>query len=152
MKENKTFFLLPVMLQCTWPNQCTKNIPQNYFGAIHLARTYLMANFSTPLPLYAPVHIFDDLLPFPKLCTYVLDGLFLNQKTNNSIPILYSLKYKHLKKKSKFFKSHTCPKLLHLISVRLSHINNIIIVHFKDTINPYSCLLKNTNFSTKKNP
>ena len=37
--------------------------------------------------------------PFPQLRTYLMDGLFLNQKTNNNIPISYSLKYKHSKKK-----------------------------------------------------
>ena len=52
----------------------------------------------TPLPLYAPVHILDDPLPFLQLCTYLMDDLFLNQKTNNNIRISYSLKYKHLKK------------------------------------------------------
>ena len=36
--------------------------------------------------------------PFPQLRTYLMDGLFLNQKTNNNIPISYSLKYKHSKK------------------------------------------------------
>ena len=69
-----TFFLLAVMLQSTWPSQYTKNIPQNYFWAIHLVRTYLMTDFSVPLPLYAPVHIFDD-LPFIPPVVYVLNGL-----------------------------------------------------------------------------
>ena len=68
--------------------------------------------------------------PFPQLRTYLMDGLFLNQKTNNNIPISYSLKYKHLKK-NKFFKSHTRPKIFHLISVTLFHINGTFIVHFK---------------------
>ena len=52
-----------------------------------------------PLPLYAPVHILDDPPPFLQLRTYLMDGLFLNQKTNNNIRISYSLKYKHSKKK-----------------------------------------------------
>ena len=52
---------------------------------------------NTPLPLYAPVHIVDDSLPSLQLRTYLMDGLFLNQKTNN-IRISYSLKYKHSKK------------------------------------------------------
>ena len=39
----------------------------------------------------------------------------------------YSLKYKH-STKSEFFKSHTSPKIL------LSHINDIIIVHFKSQL------------------
>ena len=30
-----------------------KNIPQHLFGAIHLVRTYLRTNFSTPSPLEA---------------------------------------------------------------------------------------------------
>ena len=52
----------------------------------------------TPLPLYASVHILDDSLPSFQLRTYLMDGLFLNQKTNNNIRISYSLKYKHSKK------------------------------------------------------
>ena len=36
--------------------------------------------------------------PFPQLRTYLIDGLFLNQKTNKKIRISYSLKYKHSKK------------------------------------------------------
>ena len=38
------------MLQCTWPNQCTKNIQQHLFVAIYLVRMYLMTDFSTPSP------------------------------------------------------------------------------------------------------
>ena len=52
----------------------------------------------SPLPLYAPLHILDDPLPFLQLLTYLMDGLFLNQKTNNNTRISYSLKYKHSKK------------------------------------------------------
>ena len=37
--------------------------------------------------------------PFPQLRTYLMDGLFLNQKTDNNIRISHSLKYKHSKKK-----------------------------------------------------
>ena len=51
----------------------------------------------TPLPLYAPVHILDDPPPFLQLRTYLMDGVFLNQKTNK-IRISYSLKYKYSKK------------------------------------------------------
>ena len=35
------------------------------FGAIHLVRTYLMTDFPTSLPLYAPAHILDDPLHSP---------------------------------------------------------------------------------------
>ena len=84
-----------------------------------------MTDFSTPLPL----HVLDEPPPFPHLRTYVMDGLFLNQKINN-IRISYSLKYKH-SKRNKLFKSHTRPKILRLISVTLSHINDITTVHFK---------------------
>ena len=34
----------------------------------------------TPLPLYAPVHILGDPPPFLQLRTYLMGGLFLNQK------------------------------------------------------------------------
>ena len=64
--------------KCTLLNQCTKNIQQHLFGAIHLVRRYLMTNFSTPLPLYAPVNIFDDPSPFPQLRTYLSDRLIFN--------------------------------------------------------------------------
>ena len=53
----------------------------------------------TPLLLYEPIHILDDPPPpVLELHTYLMDGIFLNQKTNNNIWISYSLKYKHSKK------------------------------------------------------
>ena len=79
--------------------QYIKSIPQHLFGAIHLARTYLMTDFSTPLLLYVPVHIFGDPPPFPQLGTYLMHGLFLSQKANENIRISYSLKYKQSRKK-----------------------------------------------------
>ena len=70
----------------------------------HPFNTYVSYDrFFNPLTLYAPVHILDDpppsSPPFLQFCTYLMDGLFLNQKTNNNIRISYSLKYKHSKKK-----------------------------------------------------
>ena len=41
---------------------------------VHMKRT-------TPLALYAPVHILDDAPPFLQLRRFLMDGLFLNQKT-----------------------------------------------------------------------
>ena len=52
----------------------------------------------TPIPLYVSLCILDDPLPFSWLRTYFMNSLFLNQKTNKNIRILYSLKYKHSKK------------------------------------------------------
>ena len=52
----------------------------------------------TPLPLYAPIHILDDPPPFLQLRTYLMNGLFLSQKTNSNIRISYSLKYKNSEK------------------------------------------------------
>ena len=49
-------------------------------GAINLVRSYLMTDLFTPLPLCALAPILDDLPPFPQLRTYLMDGLFLNQK------------------------------------------------------------------------
>ena len=69
------------MLYYTWANQCTKNIPQHLFGVIHLVRTYLMTDFSTPLPLYAPVHIFEDFPSYP-LVAYILHGCPISQPKN----------------------------------------------------------------------
>ena len=62
--------------------------------------TYLVTNFSTPPPLYAPVHILDDPTQFPQLRAYLIDGLFLNQKTNKNVRKPYLQKYKHPKKNS----------------------------------------------------
>ena len=61
------------------------------------ASVYMQMRRDTPLPLYAPVHILDNPPLFPELCTYLMNDLFLNQKTNN-IQISNSLKYKHSKK------------------------------------------------------
>ena len=51
-----------------------------------------------PPPLYAAIGI---MIPtsLHQLHTYLIDVLFLNQKTYKDIRILYSLKYKHFKKK-----------------------------------------------------
>ena len=53
---------------------------------------------NAPLLLYAPIDILDDPSPFLELRSYLMDGIFLNQKTKNNIRISYSLKYKHSKK------------------------------------------------------
>ena len=104
MEETTRFSLLAVMLQRTWLNQCTKNIPQHLFGAIHLVRTYLMSDFSTPSPCMH-LHTFwmNPLSPLPppflQLCTLSIDGLFLNQKNKSDIRLPYSLQYKHSEKK-----------------------------------------------------
>ena len=60
---------------------------------------YVHMKCDTPLPLYAPVHILHGPLLYPQFHMYLIDGLFLNQKTNKNIRISYSLKYKHSKKK-----------------------------------------------------
>ena len=52
----------------------------------------------TPLPLYATIHVLDEPPPVLELRTYLMDSLFLNQKTNSNIRISHSLKYKHSKK------------------------------------------------------
>ena len=50
----------------------------------------------SPLPMYADA---GATLPSPhKLRTYLLDGLFLNQKAYKNIWISYSLKYTHSEK------------------------------------------------------
>ena len=119
------------MLECTWPNQCTKNISQNLFGVIHLVRTYLTVNLSTLLSMHAPAYILDVPPAFPQLHTYLMDALFLYQKIHNNIRISCSLK-KTLEKTNNFFKSHTHPEIfLHLISVTLSQINGLIKAQFK---------------------
>ena len=47
--------------------------------------------FFNPLPLYAPLHILEDPAPFLQSRKYLMDGLFLNQKTNKKVWISYSL-------------------------------------------------------------
>ena len=59
-----------------------------------------------PLLLYTPIHILDDPPPFFELRRYLMDGIFLNQKTNNKIRISYSLKYKHSKKEYILYKKN----------------------------------------------
>ena len=70
------------MLQCTWPDQCIKTIPQNLSRAIHLVRAYLMTDFSTPSPLYAYGRIQSN-----PLFAYILDFIDLILST----PLLISL-------------------------------------------------------------
>ena len=70
---------------------------------------YLHMRRDTPLPLYAAVDILDDPPPFSQLRTYLIDGLFLNQKRDKNMRISYSLKYKHSEKKKKiFYKKINC--------------------------------------------
>ena len=45
-----------------------------------------------------PLNYFCQALQVSPYRTYLMDGLFLNQKTNNNIRISYSLKYNHSKK------------------------------------------------------
>ena len=55
---------------------------------------YVHMRRDTPLPLYVPLHFLDDSPPFPWLRTYLMDGLFLNQKKNNrmtSVKIYWSI-------------------------------------------------------------
>ena len=60
---------------------------------------YLMTDFSTPSFCTHLYTFWMTSPPFPKLCTYLMDDIFLNQKTNMNIRISYSLKYKHSEKK-----------------------------------------------------
>ena len=48
MEENNDIFVAGSDALVYLAYQCTKNIPQHLFGAIHLVRTYLRTNFSTP--------------------------------------------------------------------------------------------------------
>ena len=55
--------------------------------------------FSTYVSYDQFFNLLDEPPPFSQLRTYLMDGLFFNQKTNKNIRISYSLKYKHSKKK-----------------------------------------------------
>ena len=65
-EKNPTFFLLVMMLLCTWPNQCTKNILQHLFGAIHLVRTYLQGSSINLKPYSAMSFILSTKATFVK--------------------------------------------------------------------------------------
>ena len=64
----------------------------------------------TSLLLYAPIHILDDPPPFLEWRTFLMDGIFLNEKTNDNIRISYSPKYKHPKKEYILYKKKTKKK------------------------------------------
>ena len=59
--ENNDIFLVGGDALVYLAETMQKNIPKHSFRVIHLVRTYLMADFSAPLPLYALAHNFDDL-------------------------------------------------------------------------------------------
>ena len=61
MEENNDIFLAGGDALVYLAETMQKNIPKHSFRVIHLVRTYLMADFSAPLPLYALAHNFDDL-------------------------------------------------------------------------------------------
>ena len=44
----------------------------------------------TPLPLYETVHILDEPPPFLQLRTYLMNGLFLNQKKQQHPNIIFT--------------------------------------------------------------
>ena len=72
------------------------------FAWSHPFSTYLSYDqfFNPPPSVYSCAHFgWTRPPPFPQLHSYLMDGLFLDQKTNRNIRISYSLKYKHLKKK-----------------------------------------------------
>ena len=50
MEENNSIFLAAGDALVYLAVQCTKNIPQYLFVAIHLVRTYLRTDFQPPLP------------------------------------------------------------------------------------------------------
>ena len=131
MGKNKDFFFaggdaLVYLAKPMLKKYSTKLLLGNQFST-HVSYERL---FNSPPRVRTCTHFWWSPLHSPScVLTYLTDGLFLNQKTNKYIRISYSLKYKHSKKKS--FKSHICPKIMHLISVTLSPINSIIVVHFK---------------------
>ena len=65
MEKNYDIFLAggDALVYLTKP--MLKKYSTTWFGAIHLVRTYLMTNFSIPLPQYVPAHILGDPLHSP---------------------------------------------------------------------------------------
>ena len=82
VEENNDIFLAGGDALVLLAEPMQKKYSTKLFWVIHLVRTYLITDFSTPLPLYAPVHIFDDLPHLPTTPTapsippvaYVLNG------------------------------------------------------------------------------
>ena len=80
MEENNNFFLachdaLVYLAEPMHKKYCTT------FAWGHPFSTYVSYDRSfNPLPQYVTVHILGNPPPFPKLCTYLMDGLFLDQK------------------------------------------------------------------------
>ena len=62
-----------------------------------IVSAYVHIRRDTPLPLSTPVHILNETPSIPRVAL-VMNGIFLNQKTNKNIRMSHSLKYKHSKK------------------------------------------------------
>ena len=103
-KESNNIFLADALVYLA------KSMHKKYsttFVWQHPFSTYLSYDrFFKRLSLYASVHILDDQAPlpspFPKLRTYLMDGLFLNQKTNKNIRKSFSLNT-NIRSNIKFF-------------------------------------------------
>ena len=97
MEQNNDIFLADGDALVYLANHCTKDIPQQLFGVIHLVHMHLMTDFSIPLPSFTHLYTFCIIPSIPPV-GYLMDGLFFNQKINKNIRISYSLKCKHWKK------------------------------------------------------
>ena len=86
------FFLLTVIAPGCLAKPVHKKYSTKLFWGNPFSTYVSYDQFFIPLPLCAPVHIFDDSPSIPSV-VYVLNGWpIFNQKTNNNIRISYSLK------------------------------------------------------------
>ena len=75
--------------------------------------------FNSRPPMRTCTHIEWLPPPFPQFRRYLMDGLFLNQRTNNNIRTSYLLEYKHSKKKileEPYMSKDISLDLIHVIS------------------------------------
>ena len=119
MEENNHIFFAGGHALVYLTEPIHKNVPQNLFGVIYLVRTYLMTDFSSTFPLYAPVHVLDDPPSIPSIAYGVIIvhfKFYLRQCYEFSQLLKYdgNIVIKHV------FQSHVVEKNFQNLRVRLS--------------------------------
>ena len=81
MEQNNDIFLADGDALIYLANHCTKDIPQQLFGVIHLVHMHLMTDFSIPLPSFTHLYTFCIIPSIPPV-GYVLNGWPIFQPKN----------------------------------------------------------------------
>ena len=81
MEQNNDIFLADGDALVYLANHCTKDIPQQLFGVIHLVHMHLMTDFSIPLPSFTHLYTFCMIPSIPPVA-YVLNGWPIFQPKN----------------------------------------------------------------------